>query len=502
MDIKNIIYGISGFLVPFIPSLVKEEAAEEETDADGNALRWAGIIWDKIKRRAKSRPPLRDAMREIGETPFDGDAMAALRLQLRKLAAEDEELAKELAGLWHEMEIQGVAVDLSRELHAVRWLDVLNGGDDVLKRLEMVRLLRSGMPPEEVAAQLHTDVEYMWRVHSAFSLSGVYGILSGSNIRHWLDNLNKADPMLRRLEMIRLLKAGTPVETISKEYHAAKEYILRLNDHFTRHGTIGILNEDDFRKFRTLNPPLIKVCSFNLHGTHKGDAHRLKRIANELSVYDPELCAFQEVISGGGIEETSAQISNWMTKITGCHYRTFYAYCHPFMEKYPEGVAVASKTAFSDSRIIDLNKGLRDNVRPMMERFAASAAIEIYGKRIIFTSVHLDHGEDSTVRLAQAEKLVNELDKVYGTDNHYCSIIAGDYNDVESSSVIEFLKDKGFVDAFRQCHRTGGNTFTSDNPFTRIDYFMVRGNVEIRSAELILKDPALSDHIGLFAVIG
>ncbi len=502
MDIKTLIYGITSYLMPFMPYLLQTgpEKAVPGEGIDIHAFMWAKDIMERLRPKLKQRQSLKDAMAEALENPFDDDARAAFRHQLRKILESDDALTKDLSEMWITMSGQGLGVDLDKELGSTKWLDILNRNDDVLKRLEMVRLLRTGMPSEKIAAEFHTDVQYLYRVHSAFSQCGVFGILSGSNIRHWLDNMNKDDTVLRRIEMIRLLRSGTPAETIAKEYHCIKEYIYRINDRFTKNGTIGILTEDDVVKYRTLNPKIVRICSFNLQGTHNNDIHRFKRIAAELSTNDPEICVYQEVISGAGIEETSAQIAALMTKTTGYYYRTHYGYCHQFMEKYPEGIAVSSRYALKNPQTIDLNKGLLNGLRPLMERFAAAAEIEIYGRRFLFASVHLDHSEDPMVRYAQAEKLVKSLDTLYGT-GVYCTIIAGDFNDIETSPVIEYLKEQGYTDTYRACHKTGGNTFSSTDPHTRIDYIMAKGDVRVHWAELILKGPSLSDHIGVYAVI-
>ncbi|MBF0539123.1 MAG: helix-turn-helix domain-containing protein [Nitrospirae bacterium] len=495
----SIVYAITGFIIPYLPYLTGQLQTDKVEDT--YALTWATAIWDKIKPEVKGRPALAEAIDDVSANICDEDARSAFRLQLRKLLAQRKDVLEGLSSLWMELNERGVNAELSKELTSAHWLDVLKSSDDVLQRLEMVRLLRTGMPAQQIAARFHTDIKYIYRVHSAFTLSGVYGILSGSNIRHWLDGLNPDDPFLRRLEMIRLLRSGTPAEAIATEYNAAKEYIYRLNDRFTRSGTLGIFTEDDMLRYRSSNPRSIRICSFNLHGLHDERPMRLKRIANELAVFDPELCAYQEVISGAGIQETSAQIATWMTKITGCHYRTHYAYCHQFMDKYPEGVAVSAKAQLVNVQRIDLNNGLTNNVRPLMERYAAAADIDLYGARVVFASVHLDHSENPDIQLAQVEKLLKELHLYYQHDNYHCTIIAGDFNSKEGSPVMQLLMEEGYVDTYRHCHRLGGDTFPTTSPFARIDYIMVKGDVRVRSADLILNDPELSDHIGLLAVI-
>ncbi len=498
MDTANLSYVLAAFLRLFLPYLIKGETVPEDyrgTDSDSWEL--AKAIWDKLRPRIEDRPATEEAVHGVAITPYNEDALVALRFQLKKLLSDDSELAGELSNLWTEAITSGVVVD--NELTAEKRLDVL-GQDDVLKGLEMIRLLRTGMPLDQVAKEFNTSVEHLYRLNAAFSLNGVFGILSGSDIRNWFDRVSKEDPIIRRFEMIRLLRSGTPVEVIAKQYDAVPEYIYRLDKRFSRDGVIGILTEEDFQKFRSIYPEVIRICSYNLHGTHLNDLFRFRRIAREMSAFDPDLCAFQEVISGNGIEETSAQIAKWMTRMTGCYYQTRYAYCHPFKDKYPEGLSVSAKHQLKNTRIIDLNSGLRDGLVPGLERYAVAIEVKIYGRRIIFVSVHFDH-ENPKIRLAQAEKLLRELDSLYKRKDYYSCILAGDFNDVEDSPVMDFLRKNGYKDAYRHCHPTGGNTFDAVTPYKRIDYIMVKGNVNFLSAELVLKDPKLSDHIGVLAVI-
>lgn len=301
--------------------------------------------------------------------------------------------------------------------------------------------------------------------------------------------------------MIRLLRSGTPAEILAKKYDALADYIYMLNDRFSKDGVIGILTEEDFEKFRLVNPEVIRICTFNLHGTHNNDESRYKRIAHELSLLIPDLCAFQEVIRGDGMDDTSRRIARRLSHITGSHYRTHFAHCHLFMEKYPEGVSVSSRCQLRNKHIIDLNQGLRKGLRPVMERFAAATEVMIYGRRVVFASVHLDHTDNPEVRLAQAEKLLEELGHLFKKGDYHCFILAGDFNDVEGSPVMSFLRRNGFKDAFLECRQNGENTYSTVNPHMRIDYILVRGDVGFLSAELILNDPDLSDHIGVYAVI-
>lgn len=374
----------------------------------------------------------------------------------------------------------------------------LDQDDLIIKRLEMLRLLRKGVSPEEVAAQFSVSSDFLLQLNAVFSVSRVFGILKESDLSHWWDSLGRDDLILRRIEMVRLFRTGTPLSLIAKFFHTTDEYVQRLHNQFLEHGVVGILTEEDFQKFRAINPEVIRIGSYNLHGVQDNDPVRFRQISSELSSFDLDLCAFQEVISGHGIEDTSGQVAKWMTEKTGFHYITHFEECHLFHDKYPEGVSVASRHELKAVHRIDLNFGLRDGLAPYMKRYAAAAEVGIYGRKVIFVSVHLDHHENPQVRLAQVEKLENELDQIWGDSAHY-RVLAGDLNDIEDSPAMGFLRARGYQDCYRTCHPQGGNTFPARHPSTRIDYLMVKGG-NVLSAQLVLQNHELSDHLGLVAV--
>ena len=416
------------------------------------------------------------------------------------MEADEELLARDdgLAGGLDEM--MGQRQGGFPENRAGGWRDLLGKDDKALQRLEMIYLLRSGVAPEEIAKQFHVDVGHLFLGNARFSLAGVAGLLSEEGMEGWIDRLDRNDPVLRRLDMVRLVRTGTPASVVARQYNALDEYVERLCDRFSRSGVTGILTEDDFDHFRAVYPATIRVCSYNLHGTHNdgNGGQRLRRIARELARLDPHAAAFQEAVKGEKVEETSSQIARWVSSITGYHYTSRFLYCHDFMEKYPEGVALSFRCRTQNVRSIDLT-GLPRGLTPSLPRNALVAEAEVYGRKVIFVSVHLDHSADPKVRLAQAEKLVQEL--TAGAVDVSCSILAGDFNDTEDSPVVRYLRSVGYVDAYRACHRGAGNTYPAGAPRTRIDYIFVKGHTAIVSSGLLVNDPELSDHIGIFAEV-
>jgi endonuclease/exonuclease/phosphatase family metal-dependent hydrolase len=490
MEAATLAGSLTDLLAPHLASLLEDSGKGslhgEEIPAHVRAL------WSILAPHIRKDRSIRKWARDLGLFPSDGDVRSGFRIDMERLLDEKADLKRKI-----EETIKHLGVPLPGRTHA-SWREAFGEGDRAAERIEMVYMIRTGWTVEETAKHFGTDVGTVSRVNASYCLAGIGGVLQDRGVENWLDRLDPGDPVLRRLDMIRLLRSGTPTPAVARSYDALEEYVERLSERFSRSGVPGILNEDDIARYRILNPPFIRVCTYNLHGTHDDNPFRFRRLAKELSRIDPHLCAFQEVIDGAGIENTGIQISRWMSSITGYNYGSHFCYCHEFMEKFPEGVAVALRSPTKKMSTIDLT-ALRDGLKPTMPRNAITVETEVFGHKVVLASVHLDHNADPRVRLAQGEKLVAEIQR--GNEEAYCTVLAGDFNDGENSPVIEYLKAAGFADAYRACHREGGDTYPAGHPNARIDYILVRGRGTIVSSGLLPNDPTLSDHAGVFAEI-
>ncbi len=491
MDIEALARGLTEMLLPFIPVLW---GGDEKGSLDSAQVPDSvGFVWSKLAPLLRKDPSARASVSDVVLAPKDGDAKAAFRLRLKRLLASSPELAKTLV----ELVDPGEAVPFPSD-GAGDWRDVLGRDERLVERLEMIYLLRTGGNPAEVAKRFGLDASRLFRLNTSFSLAGAAGLLAEEGIWNWLDCLDAGEPILRRLDMIRLLRSGNPVNVVAEQYDALPEYVERINKRFSKDGVLGLVTEDEMDRFRSTHPQTIRVCSYNLHGTHDGDPLRLRRLARSLAEIDPHACAFQEVVSEGGTEDTGARVNRWISAMTGYHYRSHFAYCHQFMEKYPEGVGVSMRSPVRNKMTIDLTL-LRDDLRPSLARNALAVETEILGRKVVFASIHLDHNADPEVRLAQAEKLAAELQP--WEEGAYCTVLAGDFNDLESSPAMGYLKSAGYRDTYRVRHKDRGDTYPAGDPQSRIDYILVKGKVTVVSSGLLRDDPSLSDHIGLFAEI-
>ena len=105
------IAALTAFLAPFLPSLIKagEKAVEKAADAvSDEAFKYAKALWDKLKPGVEAKPAAKEAAEEVATHPDDDDALASLRLQLRKLLEQDHGLADDLARIWQEAQAANV----------------------------------------------------------------------------------------------------------------------------------------------------------------------------------------------------------------------------------------------------------------------------------------------------------------------------------------------------------------------------------------------------------
>ena len=102
---------LTAFLAPFLPSLIKagEKAVEKAADAvSDEAFKYAKALWDKLKPGVEAKPAAKEAAEEVAAHPDDDDALASLRLQLRKLLEQDQGLADDLARIWQDAQAANV----------------------------------------------------------------------------------------------------------------------------------------------------------------------------------------------------------------------------------------------------------------------------------------------------------------------------------------------------------------------------------------------------------
>lgn len=230
----------------------------------------------------------------------------------------------------------------------------------------------------------------------------------------------------------------------------------------------------------------VRVLTFNiLHGaTTKGDFD-LDKIADVIKKVDPDFVALQEV----DYKTNRARNYDLATELG---LRTKMA---PLFGKAMDfdgggyGEGILSKYPIIASRNIPLPHSPGNEPRAALE-----ITVELpSGDTIQFIGTHLEHQQESSDRLYQAQKINNVF-----LGNRYPTILAGDLNDTPKSKPIALLK-RYWEDASAE---NPAPTYPSDNPKKRIDYIFYRpANLWQVESTSIICDSIASDHCAVFSVI-
>ncbi|GAA3446535.1 hypothetical protein [Planomonospora venezuelensis] len=104
MDIAALV----SYLAPLLPQLLNIAAGT----GDGGGQEGPGFgqrIWERLRGRVEERPAASEAVNDVAENPDDEELRTVLKVQLKKLLAEDPGLAAEIGRIFDEARSAGVA---------------------------------------------------------------------------------------------------------------------------------------------------------------------------------------------------------------------------------------------------------------------------------------------------------------------------------------------------------------------------------------------------------
>lgn len=103
-NISQLAHEAKDLLAPVLPYLIPAaagagKAALKRTGEKLSDVTWkkAEALWNKLWPKIENRAAALGAAQDLANTPDDSDAQGAFSLQLKKLFAEDAELAKDVA---------------------------------------------------------------------------------------------------------------------------------------------------------------------------------------------------------------------------------------------------------------------------------------------------------------------------------------------------------------------------------------------------------------------
>jgi hypothetical protein len=141
MDIGALTQALTTTLIPLLPYLLKvgEKAAEEAgKKIGGETWDWAKDLWARLRPKVEAKPAALEAAYDVAQTPEDKDAQAALRVQIKKLLAEDETLASEVTQWLEKARAAGISVTASGDRSVaiggdVNGSNVVTGDSNIVK---------------------------------------------------------------------------------------------------------------------------------------------------------------------------------------------------------------------------------------------------------------------------------------------------------------------------------------------------------------------------------
>jgi hypothetical protein len=129
MDIQLIASQTVQWISPFLPYLVKggieaAKAAAKKLGEKFTEKTWenAETIWGKLKPGLEAKSAAKEAIQDAGKNPQDGDTLAALRVQIKKLIEEDAELAEALKSFIENEPIPTQRIEINQKAgdHAIQ----------------------------------------------------------------------------------------------------------------------------------------------------------------------------------------------------------------------------------------------------------------------------------------------------------------------------------------------------------------------------------------------
>lgn len=246
-------------------------------------------------------------------------------------------------------------------------------------------------------------------------------------------------------------------------------------------------NHSQNSKARVLHT--LKVMTYNIHHANppaQPDKIDIQHIVDIIKKQNPDLIALQEIDVNtertGPVNEAKE-----IARQLDMHY--FFGKAINY-EGGEYGVAILSKFPMSAQKINKLPTVEETHGEP---RTLTVTEISLpSGKNILFGCTHLDAQHAATNRLIQIQKIVS-LAKNWKEP----AIIAGDFNDVPDSKVIQIL-DSYFQRTCSDCPFT----IPADKPDKTIDFIAFHPSESFSvSAHTVLNEPSASDHRPVVAEI-
>jgi endonuclease/exonuclease/phosphatase family metal-dependent hydrolase len=227
-----------------------------------------------------------------------------------------------------------------------------------------------------------------------------------------------------------------------------------------------------------------KVMTYNIHSAYNIEGHQdPEAIARVIEESNADIITFQE-ISRGWLVNGSTDLVSWLSKRLDMqalfHGTTGPMWGNAVLSRYP---------------ILSHTTGALPALDTPLERGYLWAIIDVgTNQPINLIATHLHHvDEDSLVRLAQ----VNELIRVWDGKNQ--TILLGDLNARPDDAELKPARNAGFIDAWYIAGQGEGFTYSSNDPFKRIDW--IWHTPDLTTQDINVLSTTASDHLPVVVTI-
>jgi len=228
----------------------------------------------------------------------------------------------------------------------------------------------------------------------------------------------------------------------------------------------------------------VRVMTYNLHNGFNPEGYLgMEALAMVIEESRPDIVALQEV-SRGWVISGRVDMLTWLSQRLDMPYVSG-----------PTADPLWGNVILSRYPIIEYENHELPPRDLFILRGFTSAMIDLGdGNRLRVIATHFHHLEgDSEVRQVQSASLVQFLD---GTGN---TIVLGDFNAGSAAPEMETLRQAGLIDAAGLVDSSPADTFTSINPYQRIDYVWVSADLKV--SRVFVPVTTASDHLPVIAVI-
>jgi hypothetical protein len=108
MDVSILAKELAVLLAPVLSDLLKMGGIAAEEASKKLGVEVTGGFLGKLRSKIQAKPAAQEAVKDFIAAPNDEDALGALRLQLKKILSEDENLANEVSRLLEEAKASNV----------------------------------------------------------------------------------------------------------------------------------------------------------------------------------------------------------------------------------------------------------------------------------------------------------------------------------------------------------------------------------------------------------